>query len=158
MGMFDKTLDAAISKSSEIDSSFDSLDLRVEEAKQLIIDEAVSELGQAGIKEQEKIASIVNNQLSRLEDKISSTRTLTESYLSKNERLYPIDSKLNKSIINLLLKSKSPLSMKEISLSMPIAYTTLKKSVNNLINQGVIDMVTSENKTAMYAISEQYAA
>ncbi|TOJ75633.1 hypothetical protein, partial [Vibrio parahaemolyticus] len=61
-GMFDKTLNAAISKGVEIDNSFDALDQKVEDAKKSIIDEAINELGQAGIREREKIERIVNNQ------------------------------------------------------------------------------------------------
>ncbi|EOK5711842.1 MarR family transcriptional regulator [Vibrio parahaemolyticus] len=157
-GMFDKTLNAAISKGVEIDNSFDALDQKVEDAKKSIIDEAINELGQAGIREREKIERIVNNQLSRLEDNISTTRELTENYINKNDRTYLASAKSMKTVMNYLVNSRVPLTMREIAESTQMPYTIVKRTVQNLVSQGVIDTVISEQDVARYRLSKEYAA
>jgi len=156
--MFDKTLDAAISKGAEIDNSFDALDQKVEDAKKSIINEAISELGQAGSREREKIESIVNSQLSRLEEDISSTRELTENYISKNDRVHIIDNPYIPHIIDILAKVDSEVNMRDLAAMTNLPYSHVKKTVYNLVKKGIISVTPNETGFAKYKLTKSLAA
>ncbi|WDE00823.1 hypothetical protein [Thalassomonas actiniarum] len=136
VGMFDKTLDAAISKTDEIDSSFDSLDKRLKETKESIVQDALSELKSAGTLTEENIERIVSEQLTSLENKISSTRELAENLVSERK---PISmSNPSSAILHILKESDKPLQLMQISQRLGITRYRAKHYMKDLINTKVV--------------------
>ncbi|WP_417764920.1 hypothetical protein [Shewanella chilikensis] len=137
-GLFDKTLDAAISRGSEVGRSFDELDDKVDSVKKTIIDEALKELGNAGARERERLESVVNEQLGKVEKSIEVTRDIAESVITNSKSYknnYP-ESKID--IINAFREPHESLSLNEIRIRTGLPLSIISSLVKRMLKDGYI--------------------
>lgn len=73
-GMFDRTLDAALGKREAVAANFEEITVQLEQMKQKIVEEGVKELGSAGEQERNRLAQIVDRQLTAVQQKVEETR------------------------------------------------------------------------------------
>ncbi|QUM81160.1 hypothetical protein HWV01_13120 [Moritella sp. 5] len=147
-GMFEKTLDAAINKPSELDKTFDDLDNVVEEAKKSLLDAAKKELGEIGSKETSKLKDVLNEQMHALEMKVNEARNVAE-FSTPSEEGFQIDSKIVEEILTIMKSIEQPMSLNKIRkiIGGELGNSrALKLHVHHLVGVGVLDKKKREGE------------
>ncbi|PSL12648.1 hypothetical protein CLV44_1166 [Marinobacterium halophilum] len=153
VGMFDKTLDAAISKGAEVDSSFDDLDKRLVSVKESLTAEAIKELGAAGDMQINKIRDIVNEQLSRIEEGIDLTRVRTENALNKSNNVYTINPNIYEAVLCAFKRlGDRPVSQAELKSIMKIPASILSSTIKKMVEVGQLRVVSDDNGFKSYVV------
>ena len=81
-GMFERTLDAAIGKRSELSQNFEEINQQLEEAKSKLIQEAAQQIGAIGENESNRLTQIVNGQMQLIREKVELTKESLENLSS----------------------------------------------------------------------------
>lgn len=145
-GMFEKTLDAAISSSNQLDQSFDVLDEKLTEAKNNIVEATLKELGQAGNKEKEKLEEAVKSQLRVISESVQNTRESAEEVAYMNSEAILTQSSLQSKIANILIKTQAELSITEIANSIGASYEGVRRAVRRMVDRGMLHEVINEGQ------------
>ncbi|WP_447956121.1 hypothetical protein [Vreelandella sp. EE7] len=163
VSMFDKTLDAAISPSSEVNKSFDDLDEFLEKVKSDVLKVAKEELGEKENKNASELKEVLNSQLSALEEKINQTREIAES---SNVIVHPSkcseDDVTSEQIFSLLREAGKPLTLMQahkILGGTGRQRMSLKKKLHALIDAGLLSKRYQDNgeTPVMYYLPEDSA-
>jgi hypothetical protein len=135
--MFDKTLDAAIGKREILSDKFEELNEQLEKTKTKLIEESISQIGAAGEQERNRLAKIVDNQMSLIREKVEDTRESAE------EMVQPNPSSLPHSLQYLLKKlsaSDNGLTIKDITAMTPLSENGVRVRLRDLSNLGYIEL------------------
>jgi len=135
--MFEKTLDAAIAKSEQINVGFDPIDQQVEKAAQEIVDTLIHDLGEAGEKERKNVEEFVNKQLELVKQKINDARVYTEQLVLPDFSQLPA-SKFQINILEKIVRSTFPLTIEEIATSVSSSEPATKRALDRLIKRGLV--------------------
>lgn len=144
-GMFEKTLDAAISKSTQLDTTFDQLNDQLVSTKQNILDATSNELGRLGKEEQNKLMAVVEKQLRSIEEKVMDTKISAESIAIGDAQIYLTMSELQANIVEVLFNSPEELTSAQLSENINKPLIDIKRSIEKLVRRGTINVRFTKN-------------
>lgn len=78
VGILNRTLDAALGKSNELETDFEKLERQLSETKEVLLTQARDQIGEAGEQQRRRIRQAVEEQIKLLEDRVESTRVKAE--------------------------------------------------------------------------------
>jgi hypothetical protein len=121
--------------------SLEVLAKQLEEAKDKILSESIEQISTIGGAEKSKLSTILNNQLSKIEDRLSSIRCTTEvAALAKapsSRRILESESRLEAEILQFFV-SGSNMSADDISQQTGISLEETKRVLEHLMERGLI--------------------
>jgi len=113
-GMFDKTLDAAIGRSSDLKSNFEDINEQIEKTTHTIVNTALKQIGTAGEEERKRLSSVVNEQIGLIRQRVLKTQRSAEQFpeVQMSKRLEAV---LREKVLATLRDSKHPLTLEEMA-------------------------------------------
>lgn len=137
-GMFDKTLDAAISnKGQRINQDFEDIATQLEKSKEVLIKEAISQIKNIGDGEKRKLESFISDQFKIINDQVNISQENTEDLINQEDEDVPI-SQFQARIISVIRDNKRGLTLKEISNEVGFNEFAVEKALNRLIRKKII--------------------
>lgn len=137
-GMFDKTLDAAISnKGQRINQDFEDISSQLEKSKEILIKDAISKIKNIGEEEKEKLESFISEQFKIINDQVNISQENTEDIISQEDEHVPI-SQFQARIISVIRESRSGLTLTEVSNEVGFNEVAVGKALNRLVSKKII--------------------
>lgn len=148
-GMFDKTLDAAISnKGQRINQDFEDISAQLEKSKEILINDAISQIKNIGVEEKEKLESFISEQFNIINDQVSISQENTEDIISQEDEHVPI-SQFQARIISIIRENKMGLTLTEVSSEVGFNEFAVGKALNRLVSKKII----SKNESDKYTLN-----
>ena len=144
-GMFDKTLDALIGR-SDLKRNFEGIDEQLKSTA-----DAIRQISTAGEDERNRLASVVNEQMGLIRERVQETRESVEQFAELKLPNQAV-SYLANEILAVLSSSKHPLSIQEIAQSVGASKTLILRVLNILSDENRI-RVRHEDKTKIPVFS-----
>ncbi len=137
-GMFDKTLDAAISnKGQRISQNFDDISDQLEKSKQLVIQQTISQLKDISQVEKQALEGYIKEQFKNINDQVNISLENAEdiiSYEGSDVRVSQFQAK----ILSLVRDTKSGISLHALSKRIGVNISLLEKEVGRLVRQKLL--------------------
>ena len=144
-GMFDKTLDAAIGRREELESSFEEINKQLEKAATEIVSSAQKKIGAAGEDERKRLAAVVEKQMQLLRVRVEETRESAAEIAERPINVFP-RSALQSRILSYLLASTKPLSRPEITEAVKMSDAAAGVSLMRLLQAGLVKRAKVDDK------------
>jgi uncharacterized tellurite resistance protein B-like protein len=128
----------------ELSVSFQSLSRQLEVAKQQIVLEAVKQVGAAGENESKKLASIVNQQIDIVRQKVEATRESAEDVTYEAILSAFPRSDLQARIMEFLTKNKESVTPDELAQAVSMGRGATDRAVEKLARRGAVVMMEGE--------------
>ncbi|MBU1370072.1 MAG: OST-HTH/LOTUS domain-containing protein [Bacteroidetes bacterium] len=146
-GMFDKTLDAAISnKGQRINQDFEDISLQIEKSKEVLIKDAISQIKNIGEGEKKKLESFISEQFKIINDQVNISQENTEDIISQDDEHIPI-SQFQAKIISVIKENRMGLSLKDISNEIGFNEFAVEKALNRLLRKNIVSKTENEKYT-----------
>jgi uncharacterized membrane protein len=152
-GLFDKTLDAAISRDARLTSDFRAIEQQLEESTKAIVDSSVSEINKAGQGERERISAVVEEQVKLIRDRIEETRENAEEAFESAALNVP-HSAYQAKVLALIAEQGNRTTLQDISAQLGTSHGAANKVVRRLADRGLIEIRSIGNHT-VYAATER---
>ena len=158
-GVFEKTLDAAISRSAQISTDFDEINSQIQKASEEIVNSASAQIQKAGKIEEGRLKQLVDERLKEVQERVQSTRTNVESAVSETSGLSERNRRFSKSVLkslyhtleaknkvyDFLLKAKDWVPVDQISQKTGVDdHLLIYEVVDALLSQGQIEKKTEK--------------
>ena len=150
-GMFDKTLDAAIGKQVQLDSDFEAIEQQIESSARTIIDSAVRDIGAAGKEERERVAAVVQEQVSLIRTRVEETRDSAEEAVEPRSIALP-RSDMQAQALAVVASMESGATTRDVSGALGVAHSTALRVVRKLADRGLI-VIDGSGKSVSYRAS-----
>lgn len=133
----------------------ESIDQRLEEAKQRIVEEAEKKVGAVGEKERRSITQIIDLELKRIQEKVSIAKE-SAAELSTDLSVSSLpNSRLQANILEVIHKSNEAISMDEICQVTKMSLPAVRRSLDRLIDRGAIRLIGEGRRGAKFEAVEQ---
>jgi|GEM_PF-4830505 hypothetical protein len=143
-GMFDKTLDAAISnKGLKINQDFEDINNQLEKSKEVLIKDVISQIKDIGDGEKKKLESFISEQFKIITDQVNISQENTEDIINREDEDIPI-SQFQSRIISVIRNNKVGLSIKEISDIVGFNDFVVEKALSRLVRKNLITKIDGE--------------
>ncbi len=137
-GMFDKTLDAAISnKGQKINQDFEDINSQLEKSKEVLIKDAISQIKNIGEGEKSKLEAFISNQFKIITDQVNISQENTEDIISQEDDDIPI-SQFQARIIGIIRQEKVGLTTNKISALVGFNEFAVEKALIRLIRKKLV--------------------
>ena len=151
VGVFDKTLDAALGHKELLKQDFQALNDQIESSTRLLVEEAQKQIGDAGIEERKRLKSIVDQQMSLLRERVKDTRETAEELAESSIVDIPI-TRFQVRVLEVLKRAEKPLSRPEIAKELGTSQSTTQNAINKLLFSGLIKMYNSNDQITRFVI------
>jgi len=150
-GMFDKTLDAAISKGGQqISQDFEDINDQIEKVSTALIEKASNELTNIGAGEREKLKQYISDQFKNISDQVTVTKENATDIVSNPDNEFVAISQFQAKILDAIRNSKTDLGLTQISKQVGFSDSVVEKAVSRLQTKRLI----IEDK-GVYSINQQ---
>lgn len=147
-GVFDKALDAALGR-DVLKENLQALSDQFEKAVA-----AQKQIGDAGIEERKRLLETVDEQMSLLSQRLKDTRETAEELTESSIVDIPM-TRLQFQVLEVLTKSKTPLSRNEIARELGVSQGGIQNAFNKLMLSGLVRMDSCNNKIPRFAIRDK---
>jgi DNA-binding transcriptional ArsR family regulator len=149
-GMFERTLDAAISRRELVVDSFAELHEDLERTRKGIVEESIKQIGAASEQERARFTQIVDEQIEGLRKTVETTQESVES-LASDELQIPTSS-LMRVVVSLLAKEEGELSATEIAERLKKDYLSVIDALRKLTDLGLLT-AEGQGRRTLYRIN-----
>ncbi len=155
-GMFEKTLDAAITNREQITTDFDAINEQLKKTGTDLVDAALQEIGTAGTEEREKIKEIVDSRFKELSNLLENMRANAEEAVSNippQSIIKPQDILNTATLMNIFSQHyNTEMTSSEFATGANLPLDIAKSVLRNLAVKGIIKkrMVKRKSNTVYY--------
>ncbi|MFX0202355.1 MAG: hypothetical protein ACFFCW_40125 [Candidatus Hodarchaeota archaeon] len=154
-GMFEKTLDAALSNREQVSTDFDKLNEELQRTGQQIVDTALKEIGTAGEEQRQKLQEAVNKELKPVQELIETTRQSAEQAAS--EVIYDVEMPQRiylQTVLNVLDTSK-PMNTLQIKKITGLPLSEIRNAIHYLLNLHLVErVIDKESKRSSFKLKK----
>jgi hypothetical protein len=133
----------------------ESIDQRLEEAKQRIVEEAEKKVGAVGEKERRSITQIIDLELKRIQEKVTIAKE-SAAELSTDLSIAGLpNSRLQANILEVVRKSNGAISVSEICQETKMSVPAVRRALDRLVERGVIRLTGVGRSAAFEAVEPE---
>ena len=151
-GMFERTLEAAISSKDNLESQYDDLRTQLDETTKGLIEDAVSQIGAASETERTRIAGLVESRMQSLEKKVVSTQRAAERLAIESPVVASGVGRTELEILKALTSNAEPLRSSELTEASGLTRTAVSRALHSLYNKGLIEQ-NGHRATSSYSLT-----
>jgi hypothetical protein len=139
-GMFDKTLDAAISnKGHKINQDYEDISSQLDASKDILIRDAISQITNIGADEKEELESFIREQFKIITDQVNISQENTEDIISQDDENVSI-SQFQAKIIGVVRQEEKGLTIDDVSKEVGFNKFSVDKALRRLLRKKLVSM------------------